>query len=475
MNIRVILTAVLCAAALCPLLLAQSAPQGESEGVVQPTTVPGQWKLYDAPLPPLEQVVGGPQPGRMIYGLYVWTGEYQQLRDSLKKVGWRSFRFGEEMDDATMRMVVEDGVEVMQTLGLRASGAAKRRTDYGSDDEFIADYVRGVGAYLTRYGPGGTFFKENPGLPERPVTHIEVWNEPNFEYMIPEDQRPRPQQEADREALYAKVLPATYQAIKSKWPTVTVVGFGAGGASRGDVRFIQHVHEANPAVKDSYDVLSTHPYVSGPPEGFDVRSWGGYGTAESLKEIRTIMEKFGAAARPVWYTEVGWPISKADGGYYELRGERSPATPLLQGAYICRRYALAIRLGVQRVHVMFATDTDGTNMGVFARDGSRRPAAHAVAAMIKLLPNPRLEGVLSDGADGYYAYRFAPDGGQATAARPIIMAWNVQGPRAVQMPLTASRATVTDMLGHSRQADVSGGVLSLEVGPCPVYIQAAGN
>lgn len=443
--------------------------------VVQPSKIPGNWRMYDPPLPPIEQVMRGPQAGKMIYGLYTWAGEYRTYRDCMKKVGWPAFRIAGPMDDETMRMVAEDGVEVMQTLGLRVHGEGRRRPDYDSDETFIADYLKGIDAYLTRYGPGGTFFKDNPGLPQRPIVFVEIWNEPNFQYMIPPDDRPRPEVEADREALYAKVLPAAYSAVKGKWPTVKVVGFGTGGSGHGDVRFIQHVHEKNPAVKNSYDILSTHPYVTVPPEAWSVRSWGGYGGAQSLKQIRDILTRFGTADRPIWYTEVGWTISKEGGGFYELtRGRADAATPLLQAAYICRQYALSLRLGVQRVHIMFATDTDNTNKGVFARDGSWRAAAYAVQTMIRMLPDPRIVSVISDGAEGFYAYQFDPGStGKETLRSPVVMAWNVAGPKVVDIPCKPGRAVVTDMLGNSAQHTVEGGVLAIEVGPCPVYIEVS--
>jgi len=440
-----------------------------AQGVTQPTTIPGDWELYDEPLPPVEQVAAGPQAGRMIYGLYTWAGEYKQYHDGFRGVGWPAYRVAGPMDDDAMRLIVQDDVEIMQTLGLRVHGQSKRRPDYESDEAFVADYVSGIEAYLTRYGPRGTFFKENSGLPHRPIRYIEIWNEPNFQYMIPDDSsRPRQELEAEREALYAKVLPAAYKAVKARWPAVNVVGFGAGGASHGDVRFIRHVHDLNLAVKDSYDVLSTHPYISTPPESWSIRSWGGYGTAKGLMEIREIMAKHGVS-KPVWYTEIGWSISQQDGGFYDLSGRRSTVSATLQAAYVCRQYAVSLRRGVQRVHIMFAADTDNTNTGMFNRDGTWRPVAHAIRTMMNMMPNPALLDAVSDGADGYYAYLFRADMDKPASPR-VIMAWNVAGPKTVEIPIDAPQVMVTDMLGKAGVATAAGGKVSVEIGPCPVYI-----
>src|SRR3954449_4697450 len=33
---------------------------------------------------------------------------------------------------------------------------------------------------VLRYGPGGSFWSENPALPRRPIRTWQIWNEPNF-------------------------------------------------------------------------------------------------------------------------------------------------------------------------------------------------------------------------------------------------------------------------------------------------------
>ncbi len=433
----------------------------------QPTTIPGEWKLYDAPLPAFETLQGKREPGRMVYGLYTWAGEYRTYHDGMRDVGWPSFRVAGPMNDETMALIARDGVEVMQTLGLRVHGDSKRRPDYESDEAFIADYVDGVRAYLALYGPNGSFFKDNADLPHNPIRHVEIWNEPNFQYMIPDDDsRPRQEVEAEREALYAKVLPAAYKAVKAQWPDVKVVGFGAGGSSHGDVRFIRHVHELNPEIAQSYDILSTHPYISTPPESWSIRSWGGYGTAQSVAEIREIMEQYGID-KPIWYTEVGWSISREEGGTYDLSGRRSTVSALLQGAYICRQYAMTLRRGVQRCHIMFAADTDNTNTGVFNRDGTWRASAAAINTMMRVLPEPVLLEAISDGEDGYFAYRI-----EGANGAPVVMAWNVAGPKVVEIPMAGNACMVVDMLGEGTRVQVTGGKARVEIGPCPVYVQA---
>lgn len=415
-------------------------------------------------MPPLEKVLREAKPNPFIYGLYQWADEYLAYRDSIKKVGWRAYRCGGSMTDQAMRAFAEDDIEVMYCV---STAPQKLDATPQEDETFIQGYAQGITTLLARYGPNGTFFRENPKVPNRPLLNLEIWNEPNFEYMIRPDQRPQAQLEAARFALYSRLLPAAYAAAKNCSKEVNVVGFGAGGSDAGDIRFIQSVNAAGPSAVRGYDVLSTHPYVEPvPPEACSVRSWGRYSIASSLDQIRADLASHGRAEVPIWYTEVGWPISKQDGGFYAMSGTR--VSPDLQAAYVCRLYAFAQRLGVSRVHIMSVNDTDNFNSGFFQRDGSWRPSAHAVQTMIQLMPSPRLLGALSDGEDGYFAYRFAP--GKNPGAAPVLMAWNVSGPKVVELPIKASRATIVDMLGRRQTIAVAGDKMRLEIGPLPVYV-----
>jgi hypothetical protein len=466
-------------------LAAEPAPAGKAEAATtnaaaaQPTTIPGKWKLVEDPLPPFDEIAKRPAAMLPVYGLYGWCGEYEAYRQDIKKVGWKSIRIGGPMDEKVFKMMCEDGVEIMKTVGLRdvnPTGEAKNRAGYKDDETFIADYIQGLERFMTRFGPGGTFFKDNPDVPNKPILYVEIWNEPNFQYMIP-DREPRAEVEKEREALYAKVLPAAYQAIKAKWPTVTVVGFGAGGAAKGDIRFIKNVLAQGDAPAKSFDVLSTHPYQPPtPPEAHSVRTWGTYSVASSLKEIRDILAAKGRGDARIWYTEVGWPISKADGGNFEDKGKEEMVSPTLQAAYVVRQYALSMRLGVERCHIMFTSDSDGFNGGFFTRgDKKWRPSATAVQTMIKLMPNPRLVKALSDGQDGYYVYEFAADALSVRKPREMVtMAWNVAGSKKVEIPVATASARVTDMLGTDVEVKAEGGKISIEVGPRPVYISPLG-
>lgn len=459
----------------------------------------GEWKWKEPSLPPLSSILAKSDPSRPVYGLYTWAHEFVQHFNFIKEIGWKNFRVSGPMSDDAMRYYVTDDFEVMFTLTARLFGTFasdpmsdwRSRMNYSSDEAFIEDFVTGVRLNISRYGPGGSFFSENPGLPKRPFRHFEIYNEPNFWYLdlSPETHRQVENNQTSaervarlraREQLYAKLLIASYDAIKAEWPEVNVVGFATGGSSSADVGFIANVHANDSRVGLSYDILSTHPYTTPEPiETISIRPWGSYSAIDNHNIIRQVMEDSHSASKPVWYTELNWSISRAEGGRYSEQPAAIPS--LLQAAYYIRGYAMAIRLGVERLFYMSVVDTDNVNSGFLNQDRSWRPSAFAVQNMIRLLPLPKLTGALSDGQNQLFAYTFLPDAGQPESPQ-ILMAWTITANnQRIELTWESSasdsaffipteRVRIYDMQGAWREYDRQDGPLSLQLGPLPQFV-----
>jgi hypothetical protein len=486
---------ILAAAAAFGLALALHAGAEEPAPGAQPTQIPGNWEWSPVPLPPIGEIVSRPTPDRPVYGLYCWESEYREHHGFIRDIGWRNFRLSGPISDEVMKLYAEDGAEVMFTMAARRpfptaehpQGEWRNRRNYESDEAFVADYLGDVTKVLSRYGPGGTFWKENPGIPQRPLRHIEIFNEPNFWYLDmaredtanhfpPKDAAAREAQNAARQALYAKLLAAAYPHVKASWPDVNVVGFGAGGAAGADVPFVRGVHASDPAVAASYDILSTHPYVRpAPPEGDLIASFGKVSIGKGTAAIREIMAAAGTSAKPLWWTELNWTIFPEKGGAFDEvkldpRRKSKDTTPDLQAAFLVRGYALALRLGVARLHYMSVVDTDNVNSGMIDATGKYRPAAIAAKTMIATMPNPRLLGAVAENEDGIYIYRFDPDFTREGDAE-VVMAYRVQGPKTVSIPWDGPAAERVGMLGETSMLAANEGALSLEIGPLPVYLR----
>lgn len=452
------------------------------------------WELGDQQLPPIETIAAAPPKPLPVYGLYCWSDEYLKHRDFIRDMGWKHLRISGPIDDEAVRALSEDQLAVMFTIAARRpvdrgpdkpARQWRNRADYDSDEAFIEDYLGDVTAVLDRYGPDGSFWKENPDLTFRPMQAIEVYNEPNFWYLDqtkdewkadmqnPDEER-RKVQESKREAVYAKLLPATAKLIKGRWPDVTVVGFGSGGSGYADVRFIKGVHEANEEVGASYDVLSTHPYTHHvPPETVAVREWGKYSQSQSTSEIREIMATHGAGAKPIWWTELGWGVHPDAGGRFDqanaVGGDKTVA-PETQAAFYVRGYARALRLGIDRLTFMSIQDTDSFNSGLLHNDGSDRPSAKAVRTMLKVLPHPKLIATPVDGDNGLHVYRLKSDA-SAPGSPEVLMAWRVQGEEPLTLEWPLAKAEVVAMTGETSIVEAVDGKITLPLGPAPVYVR----
>lgn len=378
----------------------------------------------------------------MKVGLYSWD----EITYLPNQIDWLKLSYARiaRVSDPLMTFCVDNNIETLLNVSPTAD-----QTTFGDDAEFISAYVADVDAALKRYGPNGTFWSDNPALQYRPVTQLEVCNEPNFGYGFSGTL-------LEIAAVYAQVLIAAYRHIKANWPEVTVVGFAAGGASNAAPDFISAAFAALKAVGDlnCFDVVAFHPYSSNkPPEETIIESWGTWSAHESIDSIRKIMLEY-AINKPLWITEVGYQISQADGGKFAVTamdssGQPDTVTPTQQAAYTVRVNMAAARYDIPRVYHMFAVDSDNYNGGWFG-DGPNhdpRPVAVAMRQIIQLLTGAtRLETVLDGtetGPESPFAYRFTTPRGS------VLVAW-CQLPAKFKLELGSERQTVvTDMLGDT--------------------------
>ncbi len=120
------------------------------------------------------------------------------------------------------------------------------------------------------------------------ISEYEVWNEQNSEHFW---RNPDPGD-------YADFLRLTYQLVKAVDPQAKVVYGGTAGVP---LDYIEASFAAGAV--GSFDIMSVHPYhIEGGPELM----------IPELRELRQLMERYGASDRPIWITEIGWPTANAD-------------------------------------------------------------------------------------------------------------------------------------------------------------------
>lgn len=148
------------------------------------------------------------------------------------------------------------------------------------------DFAHFASLLVQRYGPHGSFWRENPQVPYDPVRAWQIWNEPN----LAQSWEPHPDL-----AAYVRLLKAASMAIKRVDPHAIIVTAGMPldttfQESRNDVAALYRF-----GGRRYFDVVAIHDY--------------GYSLAEVERWpwiARHTMNRFGDPKKPLWLTEVGW-------------------------------------------------------------------------------------------------------------------------------------------------------------------------
>lgn len=395
-------------------------------------------------------------------GLYSWD-EITYMPQQIQWLGLSYARIGGVVSDPIVKFCAENQINVLVTVTPETERGA-----VATDADFVAAYLAQLDSLLERYGPDGSFWKTNPTLPQQPITQVEIGNEPNFGYGFTGTT-------TDKAAQYAQILIASYNHIKTRWPTVTVVGFAIGGASNAAPGFFELVFPALQAAGqiDCFDAVSLHPYSADiAPEQMITEPWGTWVASESIDAVKQLMMKFGID-KPLWITETGYQISYADGGKFpspaDVHGNHGTVTLTQQAAYTIRLNMAAVRYGIARVYHMFVVDTDNYNGGWFGPSPAHepRPVAVAMRQLISLIRGATDFEVVIDGGVASpaspFAYRFT------TPRGPVMVAW-CQTPGEFSLPLERDTdIMVTDMLGR-KITTVQGSSYQAQLSETPIFL-----
>ncbi|MDF3128422.1 hypothetical protein P0Y35_04370 [Kiritimatiellaeota bacterium B1221] len=146
-----------------------------------------------------------------VYGIYTWMGEFNQLKQEIKEVGYKTLRVGGKYSDENMKALFDTGLNF--TL-LAPDGG--RRDAFETDDAYIEASVQALSGFLDRFGEEGSFYRAFPAYRGRYIPYLQLRNEPNFHYMY------KAGTEAEREALYARLAPQLIEVIRAKSPRTKI-------------------------------------------------------------------------------------------------------------------------------------------------------------------------------------------------------------------------------------------------------------
>jgi hypothetical protein len=211
-------------------------------------------------------------------------------------------------------------------------------------------------AAVARYGPGGTFWSENPLVPDKPINAWQVWNEPNFKYFVA---KPNPTE-------YGKLVKNSAAAIKSVDPSAQVVLAGLFSKPAGArylkgkkvihatspnyfaSYFLEQMYKTNPGIKSKFQGVALHPYVARYRQ-----------LPAEIEELRGVMTREGDAAKGLWITELGWSSEPPQGPSNVFAVGSSGQARELKGAFTLLK-ADAAKFRLQHVYWFSVDDAAET-------------------------------------------------------------------------------------------------------------------
>jgi hypothetical protein len=200
-----------------------------------------------------------------------------------------------------------------------------------------------------RYGPGGSFWAANPGLPEDSLRTWQIWNEQNFKYFVA---RPSPVD-------YGKLVSVSYSAIKSIDPGAKLI-LGGMFARPKEAQFkakpaqayfatdfLDKFYRSTPGIKSKFSGVALHPYTT------DYRQ-----LTPDIEEFRAVLTENHDAGKGLWITEIGWSSEPKSTGDSFAKGPAGQATQL-KGAFRLFK-AKQAKWKLQRIYWFSVDDQAGS-------------------------------------------------------------------------------------------------------------------
>ena len=271
------------------------------------------------------------------------------------------------LTDARVRLAAEAGLRVLPIVIFSPQWASAQpaanffRSYLPADPQTYAAYLQ---ALIARYGPNGSFWAQNPGLPRLPIREWQIWNEPT---------RLGDQERQPAERYYPPLLRAAHGAVKAADGGAKVILAGIHNLSWQTLRKLYRG-----GIKGYFDAAAFHPYTRKVSN-----------VVRIVRLNRAVMRRRGDGRKPIYLTEVTYtaakgriPKSQEFGPETTARGQAKRLAKVYR-ALISRRR----KLGIARAYwYAWATPYQGSSTfgyaGLVRQAGSsffRRPALASYA------------------------------------------------------------------------------------------------
>ncbi|MGH2974264.1 MAG: hypothetical protein ACRDLL_05260 [Solirubrobacterales bacterium] len=201
---------------------------------------------------------------------------------------------------------------------------------------------------VSRYGPGGSFWLDNPGLREQPLRTWQIWNEENFKYFVV---RPNP-------ADYGKLVQISYSAIHGVDPGAKLILGGMFAAPKEAqfkrrppqayfaTDFLRGVYRSTPGIKRRFVGVALHPYTSEYQR-----------LTPNIEDFRHVLAENHDAGKALWITEIGWSSEPKSRGDSFAKGPTGQVTQL-KGAFNLFKHRAA-KWRLKRIYWFSVDDAPG--------------------------------------------------------------------------------------------------------------------
>ena len=201
-----------------------------------------------------------------------------------------------ELLDRFAAAAAAHGLSLMPNVTQTPRWASDRPDDpefwrWPGDETAYAELMRQL---VLRYGPKGSFWAENPGLPSRPIRRWQIWNEQT----APWHWKPRPWGPS-----YTRLLKAAYKAIHGADPRAKVVaGALVAYGSYAPWDGIRELYRAG--AKRFFDVVAVHPFTNARSPRRAAAQ-----TLEIVRRVRARMVRRRDRRKEIILTEMTWPAA----------------------------------------------------------------------------------------------------------------------------------------------------------------------
>jgi hypothetical protein len=334
-----------------------------------------------SPVPGGNGTTSGPLNGGLIYGLNSVNPDEATLsnvasaRVTSARVPfhWRDVerspgQFSWSGYDFTIAAEARHGITALPVLLDDPSWAEPSSYDIPSNPAAFADFTAHAAA---RYGPGGTFWAQNPSVPYHPIVYWEVWNEPYWYGFNANSADP---------GTYARLVKATAVAARAANPGVKflleadLTGYPTASTQ---VEWINAMYSAVPDLNSYFDGVAIHPYSW--PKSPDVYSPGDRWDFQRITDIRAKFVAHGAANKGFWITEVGYPTCS---GNSRCVSESAQATDIARIFQLVKTQYASFMQAVFLYNYKDPSGQDGSDpedwFGLIRSNGSPKPAWNAL-------------------------------------------------------------------------------------------------